>query len=314
MRGFVSESVKKTDRIDETNLTFYSGNVRFNISYDYINFTYGSDCVEDSFLFRPDPEEKVYLQTTGELYVEGLGTFNISQYCIDEVDGEISALVCGSVEVSEEVVNFVEGYWLENGALCVKRENANSTPLKLSEEYENSKAIRWCENPTELTDEDLHSSEGFCIEENYEPFTGSLRMVKCAITSKIIHSVKVPVRKCCEKSEIMLNSSCKYRDSVDLDPLVKSISLRSSQRLVTSMLKCRKDRHRIRVDNFKLEEDGRSRQSGQLKIQTLTLLEHDELLRPDFLIPRQIKMKLTGDTQPLGLIVRNFIRNSIAGE
>nr|CAH7736760.1 unnamed protein product [Callosobruchus chinensis] len=148
-------------------------------------------------------------------------------------------------------------HWLENH-LCVQRPNPNSTLLELSEDFNSSRAIEWCENPTQLAEEDLGSFEGFCVEETYDQITQSLTVVKCPLPSKIFHSTKAPVRKCCSRSEILVNSSCERRDNLDLKPLFNNINFRSNQRLVNSMLKCTKNRHRIRVNmgTFELMEDG----------------------------------------------------------
>ncbi|VEN35603.1 unnamed protein product [Callosobruchus maculatus] len=92
--------------IRELNLTFHRGTVLDkSVNSSDVHFLYGSKCKEpNSFLFQPDPEERVYLQTNGALLVEGLGTFSVLQYCIHEVDGEILTFVCGS-EVEEVIVN-----------------------------------------------------------------------------------------------------------------------------------------------------------------------------------------------------------------
>nr|CAH7736759.1 unnamed protein product [Callosobruchus chinensis] len=95
--------------VRELNLTFYKGtDLDVSVNSSDVHFLNGSKCGEpNSFLFLPDAEERVYLQTNGELLVEGVGTFSVSQYCIDQVDGEILTFVCGT-EVEEAIVNPIE--------------------------------------------------------------------------------------------------------------------------------------------------------------------------------------------------------------
>ena len=75
-----------------------------DLSVQNFSFVHGKICVKDHVLIQSEPENSLYMQRNGSLYVkfeEGENTYDLGYYCFTMTEGTAQAFLCEYVDQAE---------------------------------------------------------------------------------------------------------------------------------------------------------------------------------------------------------------------